>query len=120
MSAHETLNGSVTQFITVRFYKKGGKTDCSNYWTMSLLSAWYKILSDIILSRLSPYVNEIIGDHQCEFQRNRWVADQIICIRQILEKKWERTDTVHQLFIDFKKVKIQLGGVSIKFCKIVN
>jgi hypothetical protein len=25
------------------------------------------------------------------------------CIRQILEKKWEYNETVHQLFIDFKK-----------------
>jgi hypothetical protein len=29
--------------------------------------------------------------------------DQIFCIRQILEKKWEYNETVHQLFIDFKQ-----------------
>jgi hypothetical protein len=29
--------------------------------------------------------------------------DQIFCIRQILEKKWEYNGTVHQLFIDFRK-----------------
>jgi hypothetical protein len=29
--------------------------------------------------------------------------DQIFCIREILEKKWECNGTVHQLFIDFKK-----------------
>jgi purine nucleoside phosphorylase len=28
---------------------------------------------------------------------------QIFCIHQILEKKWEYNETVHQLFIDFKK-----------------
>jgi hypothetical protein len=62
-----------------------------------------EILSNIILSRLTPYVDEIIGDHQCEFRRNRPTTDQIFCIRQILEKKWEYNGTVHQLFIDFKK-----------------
>jgi hypothetical protein len=31
------------------------------------------------------------------------VADQNLCIHQILEKKWEYSETVHQLFIDFKK-----------------
>jgi hypothetical protein len=31
------------------------------------------------------------------------MADQIFCIRQILEKKWEYNGTVHQLSIDFKK-----------------
>jgi hypothetical protein len=41
--------------------------------------------------------------HQCEFRRNRSNTDQIFCIRQILEKKWEYEKTVHQLFVDFKK-----------------
>jgi hypothetical protein len=31
------------------------------------------------------------------------LTDQIFCINQILEKKWEYNETVHQLFIDFKK-----------------
>jgi hypothetical protein len=31
------------------------------------------------------------------------MTDQIFYIRQILEKKWEYNDTVHQLIIDFKK-----------------
>jgi hypothetical protein len=67
------------------------------------LSTSYKILSNILLSRLTPYVDKIIGDHQCGFQRNRSTTDQIFCIRQILEKKWEYNGTVHQLFIDFRK-----------------
>jgi hypothetical protein len=37
------------------------------------------------------------------FDVNRSANDQIFCIRQILEKKWEYNETVHQLFIDFKK-----------------
>jgi hypothetical protein len=40
---------------------------------------------------------------QCGFRRNRSTTDQIFCIRQILEKKWEYNETVHRLFIDFKK-----------------
>jgi len=38
-----------------------------------------------------------------------WISTQqvnyyhIFCIRQILEKKWEYNEPVHQLFIDFKK-----------------
>jgi hypothetical protein len=34
---------------------------------------------------------------------NRSTTDQIFCICQILEKKWEYNETVHQLFINFKK-----------------
>jgi hypothetical protein len=32
------------------------------------------------------YIDEIIGDHQFGFRRNRSTTDQIFCIRQILEK----------------------------------
>ena len=63
----------------------------------------YKILSNILLSRLIPYAEEVIGDHHCGFRRNRSTTDHIFCIRQILEKKWEYNEAVHQLFIDFKK-----------------
>jgi len=34
---------------------------------------------------------------------NRSTSDNIFCIRQILEKKWEYNEAVHQLFTDFKK-----------------
>jgi len=67
------------------------------------LSTTYKILSNILLSRLIPYAKEIIGDHQCGFRRNRSTINHILCIRKILEKKWEYNE-VHQLFIDFKNV----------------
>jgi len=67
------------------------------------LSTTYKILSNILLSSLTPYAEEIIWDHQWGFRRNRSTTDYISCIRQILEKKWEYNEAVRQLFIDFKK-----------------
>jgi hypothetical protein len=70
--------------IVVPIHKKGDKTDCSNYRGISLLSKSYKILPNILLSRLISYADEIIGDHQCGFQRNRSETDQIFCIHQIL------------------------------------
>jgi hypothetical protein len=76
---------------------------CNNYRGISLLSTAYKILSNILLAGLNPYVNEVTEDHQCGFRRNRSTTDQIFYIRQILEKKWEYNGTMHQLFIDFKK-----------------
>jgi len=67
------------------------------------LPTTYKILSNILLSRLIPYAKKIIGDHQCGFRHNRSTIDHIFCIRQVHEKKWEYNEEVHQLFIDFKK-----------------
>ena len=63
----------------------------------------FKILSSILLSRLTTYAEEIISDHQCGFGHNTSSTGHIFCIRQILEKKWEYKEAVHLLFIDFKK-----------------
>jgi len=63
----------------------------------------YKILSNILLSMLTPYSEEITGDHQCGFRRNRSTTDHTFCIRQILEKKWEQNEEVHQLIMNSKK-----------------
>jgi hypothetical protein len=99
----EELPDQWKESIIVPIHKKGDKTDCNNYRGISLLSTSYTILSNILLSRLVPYIDEITGDRQCGFRRNRSTTDQIFCICQILEKKWEYNETVHQLFIDLKK-----------------
>ena len=83
----EKLPEEWKESIIVPIHKKGVKTDCNNYRGISLLPATYKILSNILLSRLIPYAKEIIGDHQCVFRRNRSTIDHIFCICQILEKK---------------------------------
>ena len=99
----EELSEEWKESIIVHIYKKDDKTDCSNNGGISFLPTTYTILSNIMLSRLNPYAEEIIGDHQCGFQSNRSTIDHIFCIRQVLEKKWEYNEAVHQLFIDFKK-----------------
>jgi hypothetical protein len=67
--------------IMVPIHKKGDKTDCNNYRGISLLSTSYNILSSILLARLTPYAEEIMGDHQCGFPRNRSTTVQIFYIR---------------------------------------
>jgi hypothetical protein len=58
--------------------KKGDKTDCSNYRGISLLPTTYNILSNILLSSLTPYVDEIIGDNQCVFCLTSSSTDQML------------------------------------------
>jgi len=67
-----------------------------------ILPAMYKILTSILLSRLNPYAEEFIGDHQCGFESNRPTNKHILCIRKVLEK-YEYKEAEHQLFIDLKK-----------------
>jgi hypothetical protein len=63
----EELTEQWKESVIVPVYKKGDKTDCSDYRGISLFSATYKILSNILLSRSTPYAEEIIGDHQYGF-----------------------------------------------------
>jgi len=99
----EELPEGWKESIIVPIYKKGDKTDCSNYRGISLLPTTYKILSNTLLSRLTPCAEEIIGDQQRRLHRNRSTTDHIICIHQILEKKWEYSEAVHHLLIVSKK-----------------
>jgi hypothetical protein len=99
----EKLPEEWKESIIVPIYKKGDKTGCNNQRGVSFLPTMYKILSNILLSRLIPYAEEIIGDCQCGFRSTRSTTDQIFCIRQIVEKKWEYNEAVHQLFKNFKK-----------------
>jgi len=87
----EKLAEEWKESIIVLIHKKGDKTDCNNYKGYFNLPNTYKILSNILLSRLTPHAKEIIGEYQCGLRRNRPTIDHIICIRQILEKKWEYT-----------------------------
>jgi hypothetical protein len=62
----EELPDQWKKSIIVPIHKKGDKTGCSSFRGISLPSTSYKMLSNI-LSRLSPCIDEIIGDHQCAF-----------------------------------------------------
>jgi hypothetical protein len=83
----EELPEEWKELVIVPIYKKGDKTDCGNYQGISLLSTIYKILSNILLSKLAPYAEAIIGDHQCGFGYNRSTTDHIFSFHPIHEKK---------------------------------
>jgi len=44
----------------------------------------HTMLSNIFLSKLTPYVDEVIGNHRCGYRRTWFTTNQIFCIRQLL------------------------------------
>jgi len=63
----EELPEEWKELIVATVCTKGDKTDCISIWGISHLSATYKILSNILLSRLNPYAKKTTGDDQCGF-----------------------------------------------------
>jgi len=51
----EELPEELKESIIVPIYKKGDKADCNNYRDISLFPTTYKIVSNILLSRLIPH-----------------------------------------------------------------
>jgi hypothetical protein len=93
----EELPDQWKESIIVPVHKKGDKTDCSNYRGISLLSTSNKILSNILLSRLSPYIDEIIGDHQL-FVDFKKAYDSV------------RREVLYNILIEFW-IPMKLGGL---------
>ena len=78
--------------IIVPVHKRGDRDRCENYRRIALGNAAYKILLNMILGKIKPYIEKVMGDYQSGFR------DGIIN-----EKLWEYNQSVQYLFIDFQK-----------------
>ena len=89
--------------IIVPIYKKGDRERCENYRGIALGSAAYKILVNIILGKIKPYIEKTTRDSQNGFTEGRSVTDNIFALKITNEKIWEYNQSVHYLFTDFQK-----------------
>jgi hypothetical protein len=72
--------------IVVPIHKRGDKSACGTYRGISLLSASYKILSNRLLSGLTPYADEISEITSVHFD----TMDQRLIIFSISGRYWRR------------------------------
>lgn len=88
----------------VTIFKKGDRTDCSNYRGISLLSIAGKVFARILLNRLTNHVSDaILPETQCGFRAGRSTIDMIFTLRQVQEKCIEQNRPLFVVFVDFKK-----------------
>jgi len=74
-----------------------------NYRGISLLDTCYKILSSILLEKLAPFAEEIVGRYQCSLRKGRSTTDQIFILKQTVEKHYEFDKDLYIVFIDYKQ-----------------
>ena len=65
--------------------KKGNDKECSNYFTVALVSHTSKVMLKILQARFQQYVNHELPDIQAGFRKGRGNRDQIGNICWIIE-----------------------------------
>ena len=76
---------------------------CQNYRTISLISHPGKVILKVILQRLKPKAEEIIGEEQAGFRAGRRTIEQIFNLITMSEKYLHHQQNLHHVIIDFKK-----------------
>jgi hypothetical protein len=75
------------QPVINNIYKKGDKSQCTNYTGISLLNSVYKICISILKAKLQPMQENVLTDEQCGFRKGRSCMDAVFTIKQIIEKR---------------------------------
>ena len=86
-------------FISV---SKDNAKNCSNYWTIALISHTSKVMLKILEARLQQYINQELPDVQVGFSKGRGTIDQIANINSIIEKARE-FQNIYFCFIGYAK-----------------
>ena len=91
--------------------KKGCTKECSNLWTIALISNAGKVMLKILHARLQHYVNQEFPKVQAGFRKGRATRDQIVNFCWIMEKAKEFQKTnkqthkqnIYLYYIDYAK-----------------
>ena len=83
--------------------KKGNAEECSNYYTIALISHASKVMLKILQARLQLYVDCEPVDVQAGFRKGRGTRDQIATIHWIMEKAGEFQKNIYFCSINYIK-----------------
>ena len=75
-----------TRSVFIPIPKKGNAKECSNYYTIVLISHASKVMLKILQARLQQYVNQELPELQAGFRKGRGTRGQIDNICYIIEK----------------------------------
>ena len=86
-------------------YKKGPKTEPSNYRPVSLTSVICKVLEHIVHSHIMDHLEQhkILVDNQHGFRSKHSTETQLILTTNDIAKSLEEGETVHMAILDFAK-----------------
>ena len=98
-------------------YRKGDKSECSNYQGISLVFVGSKLFSNMILFRLRDVIDKVLREEQSGFRKGRGWFDQIFTLRLIIEKCLCCQRPLVLSFIDYEQAFDSVENVfKINFC----
>ena len=89
--------------VFISLPKNGNAKECTNYYTVVLISHASKVMLKIFQARLQQYVNREHPDVQTEFKKGRGTRGQIANICWIIEKGREFQKNIYFWFTDNTK-----------------
>ena len=87
-------------------YKSGAKSDYNNYRPISILSVIEKIIEEIIVRRLTEFLNKynIINKNQFGFQKDKNINKLLGNFSNFINKSLSEKKHCLSLFIDFSRL----------------
>lgn len=89
--------------VFIPLHKKGSTKKCSNFRLIALITHASKIMLHIINERLKAYLSREIAPEQAGFVKGKGTREQILIVRQIIEKAREFNKPTYICFVDYSK-----------------
>ena len=86
-----------------KIFKKGNRRLIGNYRLLSLVCTDYKIFVKVIIERLKPMLNDIIGTDQQGFIQGGDIIGNIMLVKEIIEYCNEHSIEAYMIMINFMK-----------------
>ena len=90
----------VNSSLIVLIPKSQNPTSFNNFRPISLCNVVYKIISKILVSKLSPLLHKLISPHQSVFLQGRWITENQVIVQEMVHR--------------FKTRKVKTGLMAIK------
>ena len=90
----------VNSSLIVLIPKSQNPTSFNNFRPISLCNVVYKIISKILVAKLSPLLHKLISPHQSAFLQGRWIIENQVIVQEMMHS--------------FKTQKVKTGLMAIK------
>ena len=95
--------------------------DPSSYRPISLLCCLYKLLERILLTRLTPMIDEKIPVNQAGFRPTRSTTEQVLALTTLIESGFEKKEKTGVVLIDLSAAydTVWNDGLKLKIAKTI-